>query len=271
VSARSAETRFHPELFCETEQSGAPPDYFNPHGQLWRNPLYRWPAHRAEGFRWWIERFRRSFELADLTRVDHFRGFVAGWAIPHGATSGKHGRWRRGPGAELFDTVRSELGQLAIVVEDLGLITPAVHLLRDGLGLPGMRVLEFGFSGGPSNPNALANHTESSVVYTGTHDHDPLAAWWRTAPGLVRERVSAALREAGIDESEPEWALIRLALSSRSALAIVQMQDVLGLGSEARFNTPGTKDGNWRWRLDKEQLTAALAARLREAAVSSGR
>jgi len=271
VAAHSADTRDHPELFDESEESGAPPDYFNPRGQTWRNPLYCWPAHRAEGFRWWVERFRRAFALADLTRVDHFRGFVSAWAVPRGSDSGEHGRWRRGPGAELFGTVEHELGSLPIVVEDLGRITPPVVELRDSLGLPGMRVLQFGFTGGRANPNAPSNYPEHCVAYTGTHDHDPLAAWWQSAPEALRRRASAALKAAGIDEPEPAWSFIRLAFSTRADLAIVQMQDVLGLGREARLNTPGTTRGNWRWRLEPGQLTDRLAERLREATVSSGR
>jgi 4-alpha-glucanotransferase len=271
VAPESADTFAHPELFDDREQSGAPPDYFNPHGQLWRNPVYSWPAHRAEGYRWWIERFRRTLELVDLTRVDHFRGFVAAWAVPLGATSAAEGRWRRAPGRELFRTVELELGSLPILVEDLGVITPAVHRLRDELGLPGMRVLQFGFTGNPANPDAPANYPERCVLYTGTHDHDPLAGWWEHAPAALRRRAAAELRAAGIEEPDPAWALIRLAYSARPELAIVQMQDVLGLGREARLNTPGTIEGNWRWRLDERQLSDLLAERLREAAISSGR
>jgi 4-alpha-glucanotransferase len=270
VAPHSAEILTHPELFDDSEQSGAPPDYFNPRGQLWRNPLYRWPAHRAEGYRWWIERFRRSFELADLTRVDHFRGFVAAWAVPLDGTA-EEGRWRRGPGRELFRAAENELGPLPIVLEDLGIITPPVHRLREELGLPGMRVLQFGFTGRPSNPDAPANYPADCVLYTGTHDHDPLAGWWEHAAAPLRRRALAAIRASGIEEPEPAWALIRLAYSTKADLAIVQMQDVLGLGREARLNMPGTAEGNWRWRLEPGQLTDRLAERLREATISSGR
>ncbi len=271
VAHGSADIVDHPALFDESEHAGAPPDYFNRDGQLWGNPLYRWPAHRAQRYRWWTERFRRAFELVDVTRVDHFRGFVAAWAVPGGAETAVEGHWRRGPGSALFRAVERELGTLPIVVEDLGVITPPVHRLRDELGYPGMRVLQFGFTGRASNHNAPANYPERCVLYTGTHDHDPLAGWWEHVPDAVRRRAAAAWREAGIDEPEPAWSLLRLAYSTGAALAIVQMQDVLDLGREARFNTPGTVEGNWRWHLEPGHLTDALAERLREATASSGR
>jgi 4-alpha-glucanotransferase len=271
VAHASADTIEHPALFDESGQAGAPPDYFNTHGQLWGNPLYHWPAHRAEQYRWWTERFRRTFQLVDVTRVDHFRGFVAAWVVPRGAKTAEGGYWKRGPGATLFRAAERELGPLPIIVEDLGVITPPVHRLREELGYPGMRVLQFGFSGGASNHNAPENYPERCVVYTGTHDHDPLAGWWEDTTESERERAAATWREAGIDEPEPAWSLLRLAYSTRAELAIVQMQDVLGLGREARFNTPGTVEGNWSWGLEPGQLTGALAERLREATLSSRR
>jgi 4-alpha-glucanotransferase len=206
-----------------------------------------------------------------VTRVDHFRGFVAAWVVPRGATTAVNGHWRRGPGASLFQAVERELGTLPIVVEDLGVITPPVHRLREKLGYPGMRVIQFGFSGGPSNHNDPADYPERCVLYTGTHDHDPLAGWWEHTTQAERRRAAAAWREAGIEEPEPVWSLLRLAYSTRAELAIVQMQDVLGLGREARLNTPGTVEGNWSWCLERGQLTDALAERLREATASSGR
>ena len=248
VSHGSADFAEHPRLFDESEQAAAAPDPFNRAGQLWGNPLYRWPEHRKERYRWWTERFRRTFELVDVTRVDHFRGFVAAWAVPSAPTIRPSGHWRRGPGAALFRAVERELGPLPIVVEDLGLITQAVYRLRDELGFPGMRVLQFGFDGRPSNPDAPANYPERCVLYTGTHDHDPLRGWWEHAADGLRRRAEATWRAAGIDEPDPVWALIRLAYSTRAELAIVQMQDVLGLGRESRFNTPATTRGNWRWR-----------------------
>jgi 4-alpha-glucanotransferase len=271
VAHGSADTLEHPALFDESAQAGAPPDYFNEQGQLWGNPIYRWPAHRAQRYRWWTERFRRTLELVDVTRVDHFRGFVAAWAVPREAKTAVGGRWRRGPGAALFRAVERELGRLPIVVEDLGVITPPVHRLREELGYPGMRVLQFGFSGGPSNHNDPAGYPERCVLFTGTHDHDPLAGWWEHTTEAERRRAAAVWREARIDEPEPVWSLLRLAYSTRADLAIVQMQDVLGLGREARLNTPGTVEGNWSWRLEPGQLTDALATRLRAATKAANR
>ncbi len=270
VAPGSADTVAHRALFDLSSVAGAPPDYFTPQGQHWGNPLYNWPANRANGYRWWIERFRRTFALVDLARVDHFRGFVSGWAIPPGALP-TEGHWRRAPGAELFRAVEEELGPLPMVVEDLGAITPPVYRLRDELGVPGMRVLQFGFDGRPTNPDAIANYPENCVVYTGTHDHDPLAGWWDAAAPPLRRRAAAAIESAGITDPEPSWALIRLAFSSRAELAIAQMQDVLGLGAEARLNTPGTTTGNWRWQLEPGRLTGTLATRLRDATEASGR
>jgi 4-alpha-glucanotransferase len=264
VSDEGADLAAHPELFETREVAGAPPDDYSRTGQLWGNPVYRWDVARAEGYRWWVERVRRTLELFDLTRIDHFRGFVSYWAVPAGAKTARNGRWRRGPGIELFESVRRELGELPFVAEDLGSITPAVYRLRDRLGLPGMVVMQFGFGGGTSNPHRLANHAENAVVYTGTHDHDTAVGWWSAlSPG--------ARRETGLDPADAAWSLIELALSSRARLAIVPAQDVLGLDSEARLNTPGRSDGNWRWRLRRGQLTSELAARLRALTRRHGR
>ncbi len=232
---------YHRELFDLSVEAGAPPDALNPNGQLWINPLYRWPANRSEGYRWWIERFRRSFELLDLTRIDHFRGFVASWAVQPGEETARHGRWRRAPGLELFQAAQAELGPLPVVAEDLGVITPAVHRLRDELGFPGMRVLQFGFTGGSHNVHSLANHPENCVLYTGTHDLDPIAGWWDTAPAPFRRRALEQMRDAGIDD-EPAWGLVRLALSSRASLVIVQAQEVLGLGARRASTRPGPRE-----------------------------
>ena len=244
VSGDGADVAGWPELFEHGEVAGAPPDALSANGQRWGNPLYNWPAHRATGFRWWRERFRRTFELVDLCRVDHFRGFVSYWSIPAGNTTAKRGHWRRGPGRELFDAVAQELGSLQLIAEDLGRITPPVYRLRDELGLPGMAVLLWAFRGSSRSPHRLENHVRNEVVYTSIHDTD-------TAVGFF-------------DGKRSPWELIELAYSSRASLAVVPAQDVLGLGSEARMNRPGTAIGNWRWRLDPGQLTPALALRLRE-------
>jgi len=219
---------------------------------------------RAEGYRWWIERFRRTFELVDLTRVDHFRGFVAYWAVSRGNKTAKSGRWRRGPGADVFRAVEAELGPLDVVAEDLGVITPPVTRLRRQLGFPGMVVLHWAFGGGRDNPHAPANHERLSVVYTSTHDTDTTRGWWESLRRRDRERT-------GLDPDDPTWSLIEVAQSSRAALAIVPAQDVLDLGSEARMNRPGTQSGNWQWRLRRGQLTHELAARLRDVTMRNGR
>ena len=264
VSDAGADIVGWPELFEHGEVAGAPPDALSAVGQRWGNPLYDWPAHRATGFRWWRERFRRTFELVDLCRIDHFRGFVSYWAIPERNKTAKRGRWRPGPGAELFREVEEDLGDLALIAEDLGLITPAVYRLRDELGLPGMVVGLWAFGGRRGSPHRLENHRENSVVYTSTHDTDTAVGWFR---GL-RPRQRAA---TGLDPAEPHWGLIELVYSSRARLAVVPAQDVLGLGSEARMNHPGRIGGNWQWRLEPGQLTPALARRLRPLARQHGR
>jgi 4-alpha-glucanotransferase len=221
-------------------------------------------VHRATDYRWWTERFRRTFELVDLCRVDHFRGFVSYWAIPARNTTAKSGRWRPGPGAELFRAVERELGDLPVIAEDLGHITPPVYRLRDELGLPGMVVLLWSFRRRLHNPHRLENYGHNSVAYTSTHDTDTAVGWFS---GLPPQQRAAS----GLDPSEPSWGLIELAYSSRAALAIAPAQDVLGLGSEARMNRPGVTRGNWSWRLEQGALTPALAKRLRRLAEQYGR
>jgi len=253
-----------PELFARGEVAGAPPDALNAAGQRWGNPLYDWPVHRATGYRWWRERFRRTFELVDLCRVDHFRGFVSYWAIPVRDRTATSGRWRPGPGAELFRAVGRDLGELPVIAEDLGHITPAVYRLRDELGLPGIVVLLWALSRRRSSPHRLENHRRNLVAYTSTHDTDTAAGWFS---GLTLRQRAAT----GLDPRAPSWGLIELAYSSRPALAIVPAQDLLGLGSEARMNRPGVADGNWSWRLEPGALTPALARRLSRLAVQHGR
>src|SRR5439155_2530725 len=200
-------------------------------GQHWGNPLYEWATHRATRYRWWIERLRRAFELVDMTRLDHFRGFVAYWAIPERHKTAQRGRWRRGPGEELFRAAERELGELALVAEDLGVITPPVVRLRRRLGFPGMIVLQWAFGRRRGNPHHPDNHEEQSVVYTSTHDTDTARGWFDSLPKRLRQRT-------GLDEREPAWDLIELAHGSRAALAIIPAQDALGLGSESRMNRP---------------------------------
>jgi 4-alpha-glucanotransferase len=271
VAPGSVDHRTHPELFASDAVAGTPPDAYTDKGQLWGNPLYDWPALRRRGYRWWTERFRRVFELYDLARIDHFRGFVAYWAVPRGARHALSGQWRRGPGRAPFDAAARELGDLPLIAEDLGVITPAVERLRVGLGLPGMVVLQFGFT--PDEPKSVhrpRHHTEDRVVYTGTHDHDTVRGWYDSLPASIRAAVNAEIDAYGVREREPHWSLIRLAHASPARVAIVQMQDVLGLGSEARMNTPGRSSGAWKWRLDRLP-GVALARRLREVTEGAGR
>jgi 4-alpha-glucanotransferase len=257
VSDAGADIAAWPELFEHGEVAGAPPDPLNASGQHWGNPLYDWPEHRRTGFRWWIERFRRTFEHVDIARVDHFRGFVAYWAIPPGHKTARRGRWRPAPGYELFTAVEAALGDVPLIAEDLGVITPAVYRLRDAFGLPGMVVLQWAWGGPPTNIHAPTNHLENAVVYTSTHDTETAVGWYRNLGS--RQRA-----ETGLDPSEPNWSLIDVAMRSRARLAIVPLQDVLGLGNEARMNRPGVVHGNWRWRYERRQLTGELAARMRD-------
>jgi 4-alpha-glucanotransferase len=271
VADASADVRAHPELFARGVVAGVPPDAFAADGQLWGNPLYDWGRMRAQGHRWWIERLRRTLGLVDAARIDHFRAFTAYWEVPEGAASAREGRWHYGPGATVIRAAEAELGELPLVAEDLGIITPGVVRLRDELALPGMVVLQFGFTYGRGNPHRVQNHAERAVVYTGTHDNDTALGWWHSVDDFQRHLLWHDLQVAGIEAEQPHWDLIRLALSSRARMAIIPVQDVLGLGSEARLNTPGTAEDNWSWRLEHGQLTDEHAARLRAATAASGR
>ena len=266
IAPGSADHRAHPELFLQAGVAGCPPDGLGPDGQHWGNPLYDWPANRREGYRWWIERFRRSLELVDVVRIDHFRGFIAYWFIPDGAPTAAYGHWRPGPGARLFRAVEAALGNLPLIAEDLGIITDRVFAVRDELGFPGMAVLQFAFDGSPTNPHRPENFREHLIVYTGTHDTDTARGWWEC------ELDDATRGRSGLDPAEPAWSLVELALGSRAALAVLPAQDVLGLGHESRMNLPGTVGPpNWQWRLEPGQLTPELAARLRGAIAAAGR
>jgi len=241
--------------------AGVPPDYFSRTGQRWGNPLYRWDVMARDGYAWWIHRLRMTLTLYDLVRIDHFRGFEAYWEIPASEETAVNGRWAPGPGAKFFRAVRSQLGDTAIIAEDLGVITPKVEALRDRFGLPGMKVLQFAFSD-PSNVYLPHNYTTSNcVVYTGTHDNDTTLGWWNSLDREDRKFVQAYL---GKRVSEPSWEFIRLAFSTIARLAVVPLQDPLGLGSEARMNTPGTNVANWAWRFDTGAFTGEIRSRLRE-------
>jgi 4-alpha-glucanotransferase len=264
VSQDGADHRAHPQFFRRGEIAGVPPDAFTPTGQLWGNPLYDWRALRADGHRWWIERLRRMFELVDLTRIDHFRGFVSYWAIPEQNKTAVKGRWLRGPGLDLFRALEASLGELPVVAEDLGVITEPVVRLRHTLGLPGMVVLQFALGDDPTNPHLPQNHQEQSVVYTGTHDNDTTKGWYDSLS--PQERAWTEL-----DPANPAWSLLEVAWSSRAALAIAPLQDVLGLGTEARMNLPGSEQGNWRWRFEAGALTEENANALRKITVRTDR
>ncbi len=274
VAPDSADERAWPGLFRDDAVAGVPPDAYSETGQLWGNPLYDWAALAREDYRWWTERLRRTFELFDLVRVDHFRGFASFWAIPAGDETAMDGTWEPGPGRAVFDAAAAELGELAVVAEDLGVITDEVKALRDGLGFPGMAVLQFGFDpdAGPGTHDPVNQRTHQ-VVYTGTHDNDTVVGWWATLGPRRRGLVARAWRAAGVRAGgdEVHWAMIELALAARCDLAMMQAQDVLGLGSEARMNLPGTKGRSWRWRMAPGALTGAHAARLRELTEAQGR
>ena len=269
VAPRGADHRAHPHLFQKGWVAGTPPDAYAAGGQLWGNPLYDWPAMRRDGYRWWIERFRRTFDLFDLARIDHFRGFVAYWAVPAKARTALHGHWKRGPGRAVFDATKRELGgELPLIAEDLGVITPPVERLRDQLGLPGMLVLQFGFDpSDPHGPHRIENHVENRIVYSGTHDSDTVVGWYRSLPPERR----AAVDEAVGSTKPTNWDLIALTFSSPARVAMTQAQDILGLGSEARMNVPGEIGKAWKWKLRQGQLTKDHAKRLREATAKAKR
>ncbi len=263
VAEGSADAAAHPEIFKRDVVAGVPPDAFTDKGQLWGNPVYDWPALRRSGYAWWIARFKRIFELFDLARIDHFRGFTAYWAVPASAEYALEGSWKRGPGRAPFDAAREALGDLPLIAEDLGVITPPVTRLRLSLGLPGMAVLQFGFTPSERHTQHVpANHVENQIVYTGTHDNDTIRAWFDGLGDAERALLDEALSEHGIADPEPHWALIRLAFASPARVAMVQLQDVLGLGPEGRMNQPGSV-GGWGWKLD-ELPSLDLANRLRD-------
>jgi 4-alpha-glucanotransferase len=238
--------------------AGVPPDYFSATGQLWGNPVYAWDALEQCGFQWWVHRLTAQLALFDVVRVDHFRGLQAYWAIPRDATSARAGSWYPAPGRELLTALEACFAPLPIAAEDLGVITPEVDALREAFGLPGMRVLQFAFSGDADNPHLPANYTTNTIAYTGTHDNDTTLGWYRSLPdALQREVVRFAAGPL------PQ-ALLRVLWRCRANTAIVPMQDLLALDSRHRMNTPGRAEGNWRWRFEWAQLDAGLAVRIRE-------
>jgi 4-alpha-glucanotransferase len=267
VAYDSADVWAHPELFFLDDDgkpsvvAGVPPDYFSETGQLWGNPLYRWDVMAEQGYAWWIERFRTTLALVDVVRVDHFIGLHRYWEIPAGATSAVNGRWMPGPRDQLIAAVRAALGSLPIIAEDLGLVTDEVEALRDRHGIPGMRVLQFAFTGDPTDRFLPHNYVPHTVVYTGTHDNDTTLGWFRSAPEHVRTCVQRYLARDGHDIV---WDLIRAATSSVADTVVIPVQDVLALDERARMNVPGTSEGNWSWRLLPNQLDEDALGRLKE-------
>jgi len=268
VAYDSAEVWARPELFYldtkgkPTVVAGVPPDYFSPTGQLWGNPLYRWDVHQQGGYTWWIERVRAALKLVDILRVDHFRGFAGYWEVPAGMPTAETGRWVTGPGASLFDAIRAALGGLPIIAEDLGEITPDVIELRDTLELPGMKVLQFAFSGEPDHPFLPHNYPINCVAYTGTHDNDTSNGWYQAAPEKEKDFCRRYLARPC---DEPSWDMLRAVWTSPAMMTLAPLQDFLGLGSSARMNQPGRPAGNWMWRMDPEVFhDDRLISRIRE-------
>jgi 4-alpha-glucanotransferase len=259
--------------------AGVPPDYFSATGQLWGNPIYNWEHMLADGFRWWIERVRANLEIFDIVRIDHFRGFAASWEIPGGDKTAERGQWVNVPGRELFTAIRRALGDLPIIAEDLGVITPDVEALRDDFGLPGMRILQFAFGGDVKNHDLPHNYIQNSVVYTGTHDNDTTVGWFRSVAGVGSTRAAEQIERErkfcldylNSDGTEIQWDFIRALLASVANTAIIPLQDVLGLGGEARMNLPNSTSGNWAWRYKAGALTDEIKERLQKLTQVYGR
>lgn len=248
--------------------SGVPPDLFTDDGQLWGNPMFDWARIEATGYRWWIDRVRALLAMVDVIRIDHFRGFAAAWTVPAGEPTAATGRWERGPGRRVFDAITNAVGHVPIIVEDLGLITADVKELREDLGLPGMKVLQFAFDDDPDNDYLPHNYEPNCVVYTGTHDNQTTIGWFQGLDERTRRQVQTYL---GRDGSDISWDFIRAALASVADLAILSLQDVMRLGDEARMNTPGRPMGNWGWRFMPHQLHPGVAAGLGELTTVYGR
>lgn len=267
IAYDSADAWSHPELFYLDEAgkptlvAGVPPDYFSPTGQLWGNPLYRWEAHRSQEYSWWIERLKSTLKLVDIARLDHFRGFAGYWEIPYGMPTAELGRWVRGPGLDFFEVVIRVLGDLPIIAEDLGLISPDVIELRDHFHLPGMKVFQFAFSTDSGDPFLPHNYPQQCVAFTGTHDNDTAIGWYLTAPESERDFIRRYLARSGDDIA---WDMIRAVWSSVAVFALAPLQDVLSLGPEARMNLPGRAYGNWGWRVKPNALTDHILKRLKE-------
>jgi len=274
VGTDSADVWCHPAIFDVQANgepihvSGVPPDAFSDTGQRWGGALYRWDALAETDFAWWIDRLKRTFELFDVVRIDHFRAFDAYWEIPADEETAVNGVWREGPKRALFDVVTGQLGPLAIIAEDLGIITDSVRELRDALGFPGMRVLQFAYDSDDDNPHLPANYDPRSVVYPGTHDNDTSLGWYDKASNYALGRLHDRF---GRIPKEPAWALLEIAMRSEANTSVVTVQDLLSLGTEARMNTPATVVGNWSWRVPLGALAPGLAKRLAQLTKIGGR
>jgi len=277
VAHDSADVWTNPDQFKLNEDgspivvAGVPPDYFSATGQLWGNPLYNWDQMRADGFKWWIERVNATLQTVDIVRIDHFRGFAACWEIPGGDKTAERGRWVEAPGRELFTAIREVLGELPIIAEDLGVITPDVESLRDDFGFPGMRILQFAFSSDSKNHDLPHNYHDNVVVYTGTHDNDTTTGWFSSVAGEGSTRTAEqvegerkfCMQYLNTEGNEIHWDFIRAVMASVANTAVVPLQDLLGLGTEARMNLPNSTEGNWSWRYEAEALTEEMGTRLK--------
>lgn len=267
VAYDSADAWSNPELFYLDKKSkptvvaGVPPDYFSPTGQLWGNPLYKWSAHKKQGYQWWIDRFRAVLKQVDVVRLDHFRGFCGYWEVPANMPTAEIGRWAKGPGSGFMSAIQKEFPDLPIIAEDLGVITEDVVKLRDSFNLPGMKIFQFAFSSTPDDPFLPHNFPVNCVAYTGTHDNDTALGWYQSAPEKERDFYRRYLARSGDDFS---WDLIRGIWSSVAGFAVTTLQDLLSLGTEARMNFPGKPAGNWSWRYKPSDLNRGLSDRIRE-------
>lgn len=267
VAHDSAEVWAHPELFTLDKDgnpeyvAGVPPDYFSKTGQLWGNPLYRWDVHQGEGYQWWLNRLTAVLKLVDIVRLDHFRGFAAYWAVPFSEETAVNGRWVAGPGEDFFAKVEESLGELPIIAEDLGVITPDVVAMRQRFNLPGMRITQFAFTGDPKDPFLPHNHEVNTVVYTGTHDNDTSRGWYERVSEVEKSFYRRYLNRDG---REVAWDFIRATWASVAVFALAPMQDFLNLDNRARMNYPGNPSGNWTWRMSDSAMSGGLQERIRE-------
>ncbi len=276
VAHDSADVWANPDIFCLDEETGeaaqmagVPPDYFSATGQLWGNPVYNWEELQKQEFKWWVQRFEAMLDYVDIIRIDHFRGFEAYWSVPQGEENAINGEWIEAPGDAFFEVIRQKLGKLPVLAEDLGIITPEVEALRDKYEFPGMKVLQFAFGSDPGNPFLPFNYPRNAVVYTGTHDNDTTIGWYSTASDWEKRNLWLYL--GCISPEGIHWDLIRLALSAIANQAIIPLQDILGLGNEARMNYPSTAEGNWEWRYQPDALREELGDRLKILTTLCGR